>query len=113
MTQQKFGVSGSALKCIAMASMLTDHIGYVLFPQYLILRMIGRLAFPIYCFLLVEGAMHTGNIRKYEIRLLAFALISELPFDYAFYGGIRWESQNVFLTLLFGKAREGVGWDRA
>ena len=102
MTQQKFGVSGSALKCIAMASMLTDHIGYVLFPQYLILRMIGRLAFPIYCFLLVEGAMHTGNIRKYEIRLLAFALISELPFDYAFYGGIRWESQNVFFTLLFG-----------
>ncbi len=102
MTEKKFGINGCALKCIAMASMMIDHAGYVLFPQYLVLRMIGRLAFPIYCFLLVEGAMHTGNIRKYEIRLLVFALISELPFDYAFYGGIRWESQNVFFTLFFG-----------
>lgn len=100
--QQAIGLNGFTLKCMAMICMLIDHTGAVLFPQYLILRMIGRLAFPIYCFLLVEGAMHTGNIRKYELRLLAFALISEIPFDLAFFGRIYWKHQNVFFTLLFG-----------
>ena len=71
MKEQGFGVSGFTLKCIAMACMLVDHTGAVLFPQYIQLRMIGRLSFPIYCFLLVEGAVHTKNIRRYEIRLLA------------------------------------------
>lgn len=100
--QQAIGLNGFTLKCMAMICMLIDHTGAVLFPQYLILRMIGRLAFPIYCFLLVEGAMHTGNIRKYELRLLAFALISEIPFDLAFRGKINWEHQNVFFTLFLG-----------
>lgn len=100
--QQAIGLNGFTLKCIAMICMLIDHTGAVLFPQYLILRMIGRLAFPIYCFLLVEGAMHTSNIRKYKLRLLAFALISEIPFDLAFRGKISWEHQNVFFTLFLG-----------
>ncbi len=100
--QEKFGINGFTLKCIAMASMLIDHTGAVLFPQYLVLRMVGRLAFPIYCFLLVEGAMHTRDIRKYELRLFVFALISEVPFDLAFRRGIDWSHQNVFFTLLIG-----------
>ena len=82
--QEIFGLNGFVLKCIAMVCMLIDHTGAVLFPQYRILRIIGRIAFPIYCFLLVEGAMHTRDIRKYELRLLGFALVSEIPFDLAF-----------------------------
>lgn len=103
MTERRFGISGFTLKCIAMAAMLIDHVGAVLYPQYIELRMIGRLAFPIYCFLLVEGAMHTHDIRSYEKRLLLFAIISEIPCDLAFYGKV-WEPshQNVFLTLLIG-----------
>lgn len=100
--QEIFGLNGFGLKCIAMVCMLIDHTGAVLFPQYRILRMVGRLAFPIYCFLLVEGAMHTKDIRKYELRLLGFALISEIPFDLAFRRGIDWGHQNVFFTLLLG-----------
>lgn len=101
--QEAFGINGFTLKCIAMACMLIDHTGAVLFPQYLILRMIGRLAFPIYCFLLVEGAVHTSNIRRYELRLLGFALLSEVPFDLAFRGGFfRPDHQNVFFTLFLG-----------
>lgn len=102
MEERKFGLSGFALKWIAMISMLIDHTGAVLFPQYIQMRMIGRLAFPIYCFLLVEGAVHTSDIRKYEIRLLLFALVSELPFDLAFYTRVDFRHQNVFFTLFLG-----------
>lgn len=96
-------LSGFTLKCIAMVTMLIDHIGYVLFPGYVIFRIIGRLAFPIYCFLLVEGAVHTSNWKKYLGRLFLFALISEIPFNLAI-GGKLWypASQNVFFTLFLG-----------
>ena len=102
MKEQGFGISGFALKWIAMVCMLIDHTGAVLFPQYIQMRIIGRLAFPIYCFLLVEGAVHTKDIRKYELRLLAFALLSELPFDLAFYTRPDFRHQNVFFTLFLG-----------
>ncbi|MCI9173687.1 MAG: hypothetical protein HFH49_01910 [Lachnospiraceae bacterium] len=102
MAERKFGLSGFALKWIAMISMLIDHTGAVLFPQYIQMRIIGRLAFPIYCFLLVEGAVHTSDIRRYEIRLLLFALASELPFDLAFYTRADFRHQNVFFTLFLG-----------
>ncbi len=102
MGKSRIGINGFTLKWIAIITMLIDHIGATLYPQYTCLRIIGRMSFPIFCFLLVEGAVHTGNIRKYEIRLLVFALISEIPFDYAFFGKLTLEHQNVFFTLFIG-----------
>lgn len=129
---KKTGLTGSHLKWIAIVTMLIDHIGAALLelgllPQiadavlagnafnYLpsdyhfwynfdvILRGIGRLAFPIFCFLLVEGFLHTKNVKKYALRLGLFALISEIPFDLTFNGRLLEASyQNVFFTLLIG-----------
>ncbi len=96
-------VNGLVLKVIAIVSMLIDHIGAVLFPGQMVLRDIGRLAFPIFVFLLVEGFIYTKNVRRFEIRLLIFALISEIPFDLAFSGiPFDFQYQNVFFTLLLG-----------
>ncbi len=129
---EKKGISGSALKIIAIVTMLLDHIGAALLQQplanaafaagaavwepgilikacpslaipYYILRYTGRIAFPIFCFLLVEGFLHTKNLPKYCARLAVFSLISELPFDLAFYRTpVYTRSQNVFFTLLIG-----------
>lgn len=98
------------LKWIAIITMLIDHAGFVLFNDLQILRMIGRLAFPIFCFLLVEGLAHTSNLGKYFLRLFAFAFVSEVPFDYMFYpNNINnnvsvniWAHQNIFFTLFIG-----------
>ena len=113
-------LSGSALKLIAVITMLIDHIGYVFyaFPVfreplftvlgetvtlYFILRKIGRLAFPIYCFLIGEGLRHTRNQLAYLARLLIFAVISEIPFNLMVSGDLLCaDSQNVFFTLFFG-----------
>lgn len=95
------------LKLIAIITMLIDHTAAVLVPSdtlpYLIMRCIGRISFPIFVFLLVEGFYHTKNVRKYMLRMAAFALISEIPFDMAFYGKIlEFKHQNVFFTLFLG-----------
>ncbi len=96
-------MTGFSLKLIAVFSMLLDHTGHVLFPDQLWLRYIGRLSFPIYSFLIVEGFLHTKDLRRYVIRLFLFGVISELPFDLAFYGQVfSWKHQNVFWTLLLG-----------
>lgn len=89
------------LKVIACVSMLLDHIGAILVPA-MGLRMIGRMAFPVYCFLLSEGMAHTRNVKKYGIRLAAVALLAEVPFDLALFGGFNWMHQSVMVTLLLG-----------
>ena len=90
------------LKIIALTSMIIDHYGAIFQSGVDIYRIIGRLAFPIYAFLLVEGYTHTRNVKKYASRLLLFALVSELPFDLAFYGGLGFIHQNIFFTLFIG-----------
>lgn len=90
------------LKAIACITMLADHVGAVFYPQFLWLRIIGRISFPIFCFLLVEGSAHTQNPPKYAIRLLIGAVLSEFSFDYLFFGGITFRHQSVMVTLLIG-----------
>ncbi len=100
------GLSGGTLKIIALITMIIDHITalyYINDQMYQLGRTIGRLAFPIYCFLIVEGFYHTRSVRKYAIRLFLFALISEVPFDLAFYNQVFYSGhQNVFFTLFLG-----------
>lgn len=110
-------LSGSAIKTIAMVTMLIDHIGAFLLHNksfaakplfthgptlYRLSRDIGRIAFPIFVFLLVEGAMHTRSRVKYGRNLLLFALLSEIPWNYVHTGTIRYEKQNVYFTLFLG-----------
>ena len=91
------------LKCIAIVSMALDHTGAVLYPSQIWLRCLGRIAFPIFCFLIVEGFFHTRDVRRYMGRLGVFALISEIPYDLAFRGvPLEYAHQNVFFTLLIG-----------
>lgn len=90
------------LKIIALTTMIIDHYGAIFQNDLIVFRMVGRLAFPIYCFLLVEGYFHTSDIKKYAKRLFVFALISEIPFDLAFYNKIGFAHQNIFFTLFMG-----------
>lgn len=98
---RKRGLSQEALKGIACVTMLLDHIGATMVQGYA-LRIIGRIAFPIFCFLMAEGTFYTRNPRKYGLRLMVGALLSEIPFDLAFRGKLTWEYQNVMLTLFLG-----------
>lgn len=105
-------IDGTTLKLIALVSMTIDHIGLVLFPQHIWLRYVGRLAFPIYCFLIVEGYFHTKNVKKYMGRLALLAVISEIPFNLMLSGNASYRfSQNAFFTLLIGLATlVGMNW---
>ncbi len=89
------------LKILACLLMLLDHIGYLnLIPGYYTeLRAIGRLAFPIFCFLLCQGFIHTRSKKKYMIRLGIGMLLAEIPFDLFCYGCITFSHQSVMVTL--------------
>lgn len=77
------GLSGSALKVIALVSMLTDHSAYYLLEHettlYEAMRSFGRIAFPVFAFLIAEGFSHTRNRLRYFLTLLGFAVASEVP----------------------------------
>ncbi len=101
--RSSFGLNSFALKCIALITMIIDHVGAILYPEVGGLRIIGRIAFPIYAFLVAEGFYHTKNVKKYMLRLLLFAIVSEIPFDLALTGQIlEFGHQNVFFTLFAG-----------
>ena len=121
----KRGLNGSALKWIALLSMLVDHTAVALYfyssmngsplftrNAYYALRLVGRLAFPIFAFLLAEGYYHTRSVKKYLLRLFVFGLVSEVPFDLALrMSWIDWEYQNVYFTLFLGLLAIFL-WDR-
>lgn len=117
---QHFNVTGSTLKLLAVVSMLVDHLGLFVFRNneiflqvlctignkeitlYFLMRAFGRLAFPLFAFLIVEGFVYTRNRFKYGRNLLLFALISELPWNLIHAGTWYHPSQNVFFTLFLG-----------
>ena len=98
-------LNGFHLKLIAACTMFIDHMGYTLFPGVMWLRCIGRVAFPIFCFLIAEGCVHTHDRKKYALRLFVFAVLSEIPFN-LMTGRAVWNpyDQNVLWTLLLGAA---------
>ncbi len=117
------GLTGNILKWIAIITMLIDHTAVAIIQNgifqsetgltldqqqrwaqlYWVMRYIGRLGFPIFCFLLVEGFCYTHSVKKYMFRLGTFALVSEVPFDLALFGNVFYPSyQNVYFTLLIG-----------
>ena len=111
-------LSGSTLKIIALVTMMIDHFGAVFVQRamsmpgfehelwnslYWPMRYVGRLAFPIFCFLLVEGFCHTSDMKKYLGRIIVFALISEIPFNLGVTGKwLDFNYQNVFWELALG-----------
>lgn len=95
------GLSQEALKGIACLTMLLDHIGATMVKGYT-LRIIGRIAFPIFCFLMAEGVFYTKHPDKYSLRLVIGMLLSEIPFDLALRGKLTWAYQSVMVTLLLG-----------
>lgn len=113
-------LSQEQLKLLACLTMLLDHTAVILVKAmihqaalsgtgadfyrslYDLLRIIGRMAFPIYCFLLCEAAHYTRNSSRYGLRLLTAAILSEIPYDLVFYGSFTWEHQSVMVTLLLG-----------
>lgn len=120
-------LSGTALKWIAIVCMVVDHVGATIvwdwylqlrahgsagspltlqevYSLYTVMRQIGRVTFPIFCFMITEGFSHTRSKPKYALRMLAFAIVSEIPYDLALHNGVvdYTSKLNVIFTLLLG-----------
>ena len=91
-----------ALKIIAMITMFCDHLGDAIFKGFSYFNYIGRIAFPIFAFQISEGYIHTKNLKKYLIRLMIFALISQIPYILFLSLYSRGVRLNVFFTLALG-----------
>lgn len=128
MNNSKRGINATVIKLVAIVCMLIDHVAAGLLYRmidvgmlsissitilgeevrleiiiYQLMRGIGRISFPIFCFFIVQGFLLTRKRWKYAARLLLFALISEIPFDFMLYGRFfYWGYQNVYFTLLIG-----------
>ena len=98
---KKFETTSFSLHLMAMLFMLCDHLWGTIVPGNDWLTCIGRVCFPIYAFLLVEGYFHTSNLKKYVKRLLLFAAISEIPFNLAMASSVIYPfHQNVLWSFL-------------
>jgi len=97
-----------ALKLVAIVSMTIDHVGAILLPQMGWLRIIGRVAFPLFAYQLAVGYLHTSNVSRYVLRLAIWGLIAQPIYMIAF--GVRLWSLNIFATLLLGLLAIW-GWD--
>ena len=80
MERRNFGLTGNQLKILAMIAMTCDHVGVQMFPQCLWLRIIGRLAMPIYAYMIAEGCRHTRDRKKYLLRLLGMGALCQIVY---------------------------------
>jgi hypothetical protein len=98
---RKFDQGRELLKWVAIVTMTVDHVGLLFFPEYPIFRIVGRIAFPIFAYLLVLGMESTHDTRGYFNRLLFLALLSQIP--YSLVNGVEpWVKLNIFFTLCLG-----------
>ena len=119
--ERKNSISSAFLKNVAYLTMFIDHFFAIVFKTYINVnsaqgmnmdganeiytygRAVGRIAFVLFAFMMAEGFKHTRNVRNYLLRLGLFAILSEIPFDLAFYGKIYYPTkQNVYFTLYLG-----------
>lgn len=108
-TEKIKGIGGTMLKIIAVMAMTSDHVALLFFADvaavYFPARIIGRIAAPIMCCMLAEGYRRTSSLKKYFLRLFAFALLSQIPYSLAFRGTIfDYTGYNVLFTLTLALA---------
>lgn len=112
--QAKPGLTGNQLKILAMTAMTCDHVGLQLFPQARWLRIIGRLALPVYAYMIAEGCRHTSSRRRYLLRLAAMAALCQLVYFVAM-GSLYMcilvtFSLSVVLICAADRVRDGDSW---